>query len=56
MSDDDDSIGRSLSRSTLLRHGVFFVVLAAILLVVTYLVDPFWDYNIAAIGIFTSLG
>lgn len=53
MSDDDESIRRSLRRSTLLRHGLFFVALAAVLVVVTYLVDPFWDFNIAAIGIFT---
>jgi branched-chain amino acid transport system permease protein len=38
--------------NTLSRHALFFVALAAALVVVTYQVDEFWNYNIAGIAIF----
>ena len=50
---DDESLESALRRSTLLRHGVFFVALAAVLLVATYLVSPFHDYEIAGVAIYT---
>jgi branched-chain amino acid transport system permease protein len=40
-------------RSTLLRHALLFVPLALVLLVVTYLLDAFTNYNIAGVAIFT---
>ena len=42
----------SLPRSTLLRHGLFFLLLAVVLIAVTYLLDAFTQYNIAGIAIF----
>ena len=39
-------------RSTILRHGLFFAVLAIALIAVTYLLDAFTNYNIAGIAIF----
>jgi branched-chain amino acid transport system permease protein len=42
----------SLPRSTLLRHGLFFLLLAVVLIAVTYLLDAFTQYNVAGIAIF----
>ncbi len=39
-------------RSTILRHGLFFAVLAIALIAVTYLLDAFTNYNIAGVAIF----
>ena len=39
-------------RSTALRHAIFFLALAVVLLAVTYLLDAFTNYNIAGIAIF----
>ena len=39
-----------LPRSTVLRHALFFLPLAVVLLAVTYAVDAFTDYNIAGIA------
>ncbi len=39
-------------RSTLLRHAVFFVALAVVVIAVSYLLDTFTDYNIAGVAIF----
>jgi branched-chain amino acid transport system permease protein len=44
--------GVRLPRSTALRHALFFLPLAVVLLAVTYVVDAFTDYNIAGIAIF----
>src|SRR5450631_294201 len=41
-----------LPRSTVLRHALFFLPLAVVLLAVTYLLDAFTNYNIAGIAIF----
>jgi branched-chain amino acid transport system permease protein len=38
--------------NTLSRHGLFFVAAAAVLVVVTYQVDEFTNYNIAGVAIF----
>jgi branched-chain amino acid transport system permease protein len=39
-------------RSTLLRHALFFVPVAVVLIVVTYLLDAYTNYNIAGVAIF----
>ncbi len=42
-----------LRRSTLLRHGLFFLALAAILGALTWFVfDPFTEYNVAGVAIY----
>jgi branched-chain amino acid transport system permease protein len=41
-----------LPRSTLLRQGLFFLLLAVVLIAATYLLDAFTNYNIAGIAIF----
>ena len=38
--------------NTLSRHGLFFLAVAAVLVVVTYQVDEFTNYNIAGVAIF----
>jgi len=44
--------GVRLPRSTMLRHALFFLPLAVVLLALTYLLDAFTDYNIAGIAIY----
>lgn len=39
-------------RSTILRHAVFFVPVAVLLIAVTYMLDAFTNYNIAGVAIF----
>ncbi|GAC1569437.1 MAG: branched-chain amino acid ABC transporter permease [Candidatus Dormibacteria bacterium] len=41
-----------LPRSTLMRHSLFLLPLAVVLLAVTYLLDAFTNFNIAGIAIF----
>jgi branched-chain amino acid transport system permease protein len=41
-----------MSRSTLLRHAVLFLLLAVVLLAGTYTLSAFWNYNLAEIAIF----
>ncbi len=40
-------------RSTLARHALFFVPVAAAVIAGTYLLSAFWNYNVAEIAIFT---
>jgi branched-chain amino acid transport system permease protein len=39
-------------RSTMLRHALFFIPTALVLIVVTYMLDAFTNYNIAGVAIF----
>jgi branched-chain amino acid transport system permease protein len=39
-------------RSTMLRHALFFVPAAVVLIAVTYMLDAFTNYNIAGVAIF----
>jgi branched-chain amino acid transport system permease protein len=52
--DEDDERVRGMFRnSTLLRHGLFFLALAAVLALLTsFVFDPYTNYNVAEIAIF----
>jgi branched-chain amino acid transport system permease protein len=43
-----------LPRSTLVRHALFFVPVAVVVIAGTYLLSAFWNYNLAEIAIFAT--
>jgi hypothetical protein len=51
--EDDERVRGAFRESTLLRHGLFFLALAAVLLVLTsFVFDAYTNYNVAEIAIF----